>query len=48
MLSARHQARLEAGAQRRLYAVAWMPLILIEAPASAYQGGTLRRGKITL
>jgi hypothetical protein len=35
------QPRLKAGAQRTLYAVACMPLILIEAPSSAYHGGML-------
>jgi hypothetical protein len=35
------EPRLEAGAQRTLEGVAWTPLILIEAPSSAYPGGML-------
>jgi hypothetical protein len=45
MPNAGHQARREAAAQRRLYAVACMPLILIEAPSSAYHRGMLALGK---
>ena len=40
--NARHQARRTAGAQRTLYAVACMPMILIEAPSSAYRRDMLR------
>src|SRR5262245_56165097 len=36
--NARHQARREAGAQRTLYAVACMPLIMYEAPLSIPEG----------
>ena len=45
--NATHQARQAAGArdERRLFAVACMRLILIEAPSSAYHGGMLRVGK---
>jgi hypothetical protein len=46
-IHARFQARREAGAQRTLYAVACTPLILIEAPSSAYPGGMLRVETIT-
>jgi hypothetical protein len=47
-INARFQARREAEAQRTLYAVACTPLILIEAPSSAYPGGMLRVGNIAL
>jgi hypothetical protein len=43
--NARRQARLKAGAQRTLEAVACTPLILIEAPSPAYHHGMLRVGK---
>ncbi len=42
------QLPLEAGAQRTLEAVGCRPLILIEAPASAYRGGTAGRGRQSL
>src|SRR5215468_11376350 len=44
MPNATHQTWREAGArhERTLNAVACMPLILIEAPSSAYPGGMLR------
>src|SRR5205809_7964803 len=41
MPNATRQARLKAGAQRTLEAVACTRLILIEAPSSAYHGGML-------
>src|SRR6266705_26514 len=40
--NARFQARREAEAKRKLYAVACKPLILIEAPSPAYRRGMLR------
>src|SRR5262249_20387830 len=48
--NAGRQARLAAGAryERTLAAVACSRLILIEAPSSAYHGGMLRVGNITL
>src|SRR5262249_42264915 len=48
--NATRQAPLIAGAtqERTLFAVTCMRLILIEAPSSAYPGGMLRVGKITL
>jgi hypothetical protein len=45
MPNAGRQLLPEAGAQRTLYAVACMPLILIEAPSPAYRRGMLALGK---
>jgi hypothetical protein len=47
-INAGRQLLPEAGAERTLEAVSCTPLILIEAPSSAYHGGTLRLGKIML
>jgi len=47
-INATRQPRPEAGAQRTLEGVGWTRLILIEAPSSAYPGGMLRVGHITL
>src|SRR5262245_9288447 len=48
-INAGRQPLPEAAAtqERRLEAVGWTPLILIEAPSSAYHGGRLRLGNIT-
>jgi hypothetical protein len=47
--NAGHQARRTAGArhERTLFAVAWMPLIMIEASSSAYHCGSLALGTAT-
>src|SRR5215471_318479 len=42
------ELRPEAGAERTLEGVGCRRLILIEAPSSAYHGGRLRVGNITL
>jgi hypothetical protein len=46
--NARGEPRPEAEAKRTLEGVGWTRLILIEAPSSAYPGGMLRVGHITL
>ena len=44
--NAGHQSRREAAAPRTLYAVACRPLILIEAPSSAYRRDMLSNDTI--
>jgi hypothetical protein len=45
--NARGEPRPKAEAKRTLYAVGCTPMILIEAPSSAYPRGMLRVGNIT-